>query len=74
VETWVVNPMNQPVQVSGGTDRWVGEGLFRYPDGELWHFVGVGIFRGRRLWANRFYFAQPFEPAAWRADLVSPPT
>jgi ketosteroid isomerase-like protein len=70
-EAWVVNPMNQPVQVSGGTDRWVGEGVFRYPAGDLWHLVAVGLFRDRRLWHSRFYFAEPFAPPAWRADLVS---
>ncbi|MCI0347136.1 MAG: nuclear transport factor 2 family protein [Chloroflexi bacterium] len=69
-EEWVVTPMGVPLRVSGDSDTWFGEAHMRYPSGERLFAVMVVTFRGGLIWRERAYYCPPFEPAAWRADLV----
>ena len=69
-ERWIVNPGNVPIRVSGWGDTWAGEILLHYPSGERYHGLAVEVFRGGRLWRQRFYYFAPFEAASFRTDLV----
>ena len=69
-ERWIVNPANVPVRVTGGGDIWAGEVLMRYPSGERYFGVTVQLYRGQRVWRQRYYYFAPFEAASFRGDLV----
>jgi len=69
-EEWVLTPTGVPIRVSGDADTWFGEASLVYPDGQRWFSVFVLTFREGRVWRARGYYCPPFEPAAWRADLV----
>jgi len=56
--------------VLGGEDLFVVEGTVDYGDGIPVSYVGIGELRGGRVSRMTEYFANPFEPPAWRADFV----
>ena len=69
-EEWVMTPTGVPHRVSGDADTWFGEMISDYASGERFFAIFVAVFRGGKVWRERVYFCPPFEPAAWRADLV----
>lgn len=54
----------------GGGDVFVIEGTIDYGDGVPVSYVGVGEMREGKVSRMTEYFANPFEPPAWRAALV----
>ncbi len=54
----------------GGGDVFVVEGTVDYGDGIPVSYVGIGELRGDKVSRMTEYFANPFEPPAWRADFV----
>lgn len=54
----------------GGGDLFVVEGTVDYGDGIPVSYVGIGEIRGGKVSRMTEYFANPFEPPAWRADFV----
>ncbi len=54
----------------GGGDVFVVEGTVDYGDGIPVSYVGIGELRGGKVSRMTEYFANPFEPPAWRADFV----
>jgi len=69
-EDWIMTPLGVPVRVSGAADTWFAEALLEYASGVRMFSVIVLTFRAGLVWRERRYFCPPFEPAAWRADLV----
>lgn len=69
-EDWVLTPTGVPMRVIGEADTWFGEASLAYPDGARWFVVLVLTFRSGLVWRARGYYCPPFEPAAWRTDLV----
>jgi hypothetical protein len=56
----------------GGGDLWVNEYTIRY-DGDRPHRVaGIMEFRDGRVFRERLYICEPWEPPAWRAHWVEP--
>lgn len=55
--------------IRGGEQVWVAEGTVDYGDGPV-NFVGIAEVRDGRVVASDFYFADPFEPADWRAPFA----
>jgi hypothetical protein len=53
-----------------GEDFFVVEGTIDYGDGIPVSFVGIGELRDGKLARMTEYFANPFEPPAWRAGMV----
>jgi hypothetical protein len=51
----------------GGGDVFVVEGTIDYGDGVPVRYVGIGEIRDGRVAHITEYFANPFEPPAWRA-------
>jgi hypothetical protein len=52
-------------------DLWVVEGIADYDDGrEALNVVLILELRDGKMWRDRWYFAGPFEPPAWRAQWV----
>lgn len=54
----------------GGGDLFVVEGTVDYGDGIPVSYVGIGELRGDKVSRMTEYFANPFDPPAWRADFV----
>jgi hypothetical protein len=54
----------------GGGDIFIVEGSIDYGDGVPVSYVGIGEVRDGRISRVTEYFANPFEPPAWRADFV----
>ena len=69
-DDWVLSPLGVPIRLAGEADTWFGEASVTYASGERLFAVVVVTFRNRLVWRERAYYCPPFEPAAWRADLV----
>jgi SnoaL-like protein len=54
----------------GGGDIFVVEGTIDYGDGIPVSYVSIGELRDGKIARVTEYFANPFEPPAWRADFV----
>lgn len=54
----------------GGGDVFVIEGTIDYGDGIPVSYVSIGEVRDGKIARVTEYFANPFEPPAWRADIV----
>ncbi len=54
----------------GGGDVFVVEGTIDYGDGVPVCYVGIGELRDGKVSRMTEYFANPFEPPAWRAKYV----
>jgi SnoaL-like protein len=57
-------------EVFGSGDRWVATMIGDYGSGRPWHVVMIVDFSGDRIAHRTDYFAEGFDPPAWRADLV----
>ena len=60
-------------RITGSGDLWVTEYVLTY-DGRPYHTVSIMEFRDGRVARETQYFADPFEPAASRAEWVEPMT
>lgn len=69
-EDWVLTPLGVPIRVAGEADTWFAEAHLTYASGERHFAVIIVTFRNGLVWRERMYYCPPFEPAAWRADLV----
>jgi hypothetical protein len=56
-------------RIIGRSDLWVTEYILTY-DGKPSHTVSIMEFRGEKVARETQFFADPFEPAAWRAQWV----
>ena len=69
-DRWVVTPSFTFERIAGSGDTWWGEGTARYPDGSLWHMVSMYRLHDGRILREITYWAEPFDPPAWRAGWV----
>jgi hypothetical protein len=69
-DRWVSTPMYTALRVSGSGDIYTLEALATYPDGTTSHFVSIVELRDQKVFKQTTYFADPFDPPEWRADLV----
>ena len=49
---------------------WVSEGVYDYGGGQVLDTVLIFEVRDGKMWRDRWYFAEPFEPPEWRAQWV----
>lgn len=54
----------------GGGDVFVIEGTIDYGDGVPVRYVGIGETRDGKVKKMTEYFANPFDPPAWRKELI----
>jgi ketosteroid isomerase-like protein len=59
-------------RIVGGGDLWVTEYILTY-DGQPSYTVSIMEFDGTKVARETQYFADPFEPSAWRAQWVERP-
>jgi hypothetical protein len=71
-DTWVVTPGFTFERIAGSGDTWWGEGRARYPNGSNWHVASMYQLRHGRVYREITYWAEPFDPPAWRAQWVEP--
>lgn len=65
-------PSIVPRRVAGSGDVWVIEARSDYGDGQIYHVAMIVEFRDGKVWRDTRYYAEPFEPPAWRAQWVEP--
>jgi hypothetical protein len=58
----------------GRGDLWVNEYVIRYDGRRQMHVVGIMEFRDGKVFRERIYFGDPWDPPAWRAQWVEPLT
>jgi hypothetical protein len=58
-------------RVVGAGDVWVAEALGDY-SGKPYHLVMIAEFRDGKIWKETRYYAEPFDPPAWRTQWVEP--
>jgi ketosteroid isomerase-like protein len=58
------------VQISETGDLVTMEGKGTWPDGKIYNWVRILEYRDGLVWRECEYFAEPFEPPAWRAPFV----
>jgi hypothetical protein len=63
----VKRPRIELRRVTGGGDIWFAESVIHYADGTVFHGVGRVEFRDGKMWRETRYYAEPFEPPAWRS-------
>lgn len=71
-DTWVVTPSFTLERIAGGGDAWWSEGRTHYADGSTWHVATMYQLRSGRIYREISYWAEPFDPPAWRAGWVEP--
>jgi SnoaL-like domain len=69
-DRWVVTPSMTVQRITGSGDVWVIEGVNTYGDGSRYQIVAIVEMHDGRVRHQRTYFAEAFEPPAWRADYV----
>jgi hypothetical protein len=57
-------------RLTGSGDVWFGESFIQYRDGKAAHGVARIEFRDGKIYRETRYYAEPFDPPAWRADWV----
>ena len=62
-----VAPRIQLRRVTGSGDIWFAESVIHYGDGTVFYGVSRVEFRDGKLWRETRYYAEPFEPPAWRS-------
>ncbi|HSO53961.1 MAG TPA: nuclear transport factor 2 family protein, partial [Actinomycetes bacterium] len=55
-------------RITGAGEVWVVEGVNDYGGGDVWSWVVIMEFRDGKIWKETRYYAEPFDPPAWRAD------
>ena len=64
-------PLGPPILAMGGPgNSFTLEGKIRYPDGTTYCVVSICKVEGGKVVSETSYFAEPFDPPEWRADLV----
>lgn len=69
-DRWVMTPSYTLQRVAGSGDAWWADLSVRYPDGSTWTMIAFLELRDGKVLREVDYFAQPFEPAPWRARWV----
>jgi hypothetical protein len=69
-EGWELTPLLTPIRVHGIGPLIVFEGVNDYANGERWFSVVLAETGDGRVRRETAYFGRPFEPPAWRRDLV----
>jgi hypothetical protein len=59
-------------RTTGSGDLWVNEYVIRYDGVKPTYIVGIMEFRGGKVFRERLYFGDPWDPPAWRAQWVEP--
>jgi hypothetical protein len=57
-------------RLTGRGDIWFGESYIEYTDGTVAHGVARIEFRDGKIYKETRYYAEPFDPPAWRASWV----
>jgi hypothetical protein len=65
-------PAITPRRVAGSGDVWVIEARSDYGDGQIYHVAMIVEFRDGKVWRDTRYYAERFEPPAWRSRWVEP--
>ena len=69
-DRWAMTPAFTLLRIEGSGDTFTGVSRGSYPDGTEWLIVTIGQIRDRKVWRAETYFAQTFEPPAWRSQWV----
>lgn len=71
-DRWVATPSFSVLRIEGSGDTYTAVSRGRYPDSTEWFVVNIAQLRDGKVWRVETYFAQTFEPPAWRTAWVEP--
>lgn len=69
-DRWAVSPLGGVYRVAGEGENWWGEWQQIYPDGRIYYTVTLIELRDGKVFRETIYWAEPFDPPAWRAPWV----
>jgi ketosteroid isomerase-like protein len=69
-DRWVITPSFTFERVAGSGEAWWLEARVTYPDGAKWQMVVMCRLQDGRIRHEVNYWAEPFDPPAWRAAWV----
>lgn len=69
-DRWVATPSMTVLRITGSGDVWLSEGINRYGDGSVAHIVKHLEVKDGQIRREVTFFAAPFKPPTWRANLV----
>ena len=69
-DRWAVSPLGGAYRVAGEGEKWWGDWQITYPDGKTWRVIMLIELREGRIYRETSFWAEPFAPAAWRAQWV----
>jgi hypothetical protein len=69
-DKWVQTPMFSLLRIEGTGNVFTGVQRGHYPDGTDWFIVTIAEIRDDKIWRADTYFAQTFDPPAWRSNWV----
>ena len=69
-DRWVMTPTYSLLRIEGTGDKYTGVSRGRYPDGSEWFIVNIAQMRDGLVWRSETFFAQTFDPPAWRSEWV----
>jgi hypothetical protein len=72
-DTWALSPLGGLYRVAGEGENWWGEWQQIYPDGRTYFTVDLFELRDGQVFRETIYWAERFEPPAWRAPWVERP-
>lgn len=69
-DRWGLSPMGGMYRVAGEGENWWAEWRMLYPDGRPYIVVILIELRDSKVCRETLYWAEPFDPPAWRAPFV----
>ena len=69
-DEFITGPSWNLIHLAGSGDDFTLTGTITYPNGEVWHAVGLLTLRDGKIWREANYFAPPFERPEWRAAIT----
>lgn len=73
-DRWAVSPLGGVYRVAGEGENWWAEWQQIYPDGRVYFTVTLIELREGKVLRETIYWAEPFDPPAWRAPWVESAT
>lgn len=69
-ERWALSPLGGVYRIAGEGHNWWSEWRMTYPDGRVYWSIALLELRDGKVFRETCYWAEPFDPPAWRAEWV----
>lgn len=69
-DRWVMTPSATLLRIEGTGNVYTAAQRVQYPDQSWWHAVSIVEIRDQKIYRLQSFYAQDFEPPAWRSSWV----